>query len=341
MTEFQLGLLVIGALAVAGVLIYNRVQERGARRAADRFSGSRHPDVLFDPASRRREPTLEPAEHGLSRGAGGREELTLDGRLDYIIELIAPGPIVPSVVVEHWEPFARRHGNRAAMLAGDESGSWRSAGAGQGPDCTKLRAGLQLVSRSGIVNETELIEFRSHVETLASRIGASVSAPEMKQAMDAARELDQACADADIQVALHLIAPAAQPFERGALLSAARELGLDPENGHRLALRDGQGRVLYSIGEREGEANQDGLIAALTLLLDVPRVPDVGKVYESMVRCAGHLATVLGGEIVDDNGRALDERALAAIEAELVKVSHALESRGIAPGGPFALRLFS
>jgi FtsZ-interacting cell division protein ZipA len=95
------------------------------------------------------------------------------------------------------------------------------------------------------------------------------------------------------------------------------------------------------ISEREGAAATGGAIEALTLLLDVPRVPDVGKVYESMVRCAGHLATVLGGEIVDDNGRALDERALTAIEAELVKISRALESRGITPGGQTALRLFS
>ena len=66
MTDLQLGLGVIGAIAVAAVLIYNRLQERGARREAERAFGAGHADVLLD---ERREPTLEPrgariAAHG-------------------------------------------------------------------------------------------------------------------------------------------------------------------------------------------------------------------------------------------------------------------------------------
>ena len=34
MTDLQLGLLIIGAVAVAGVLVYNRAQERATRRDA-------------------------------------------------------------------------------------------------------------------------------------------------------------------------------------------------------------------------------------------------------------------------------------------------------------------
>ena len=48
MTDLQLGLLLIGAAAVAGVLVYNRVQERGVRRQAERSFGSQHADVLLD-----------------------------------------------------------------------------------------------------------------------------------------------------------------------------------------------------------------------------------------------------------------------------------------------------
>jgi len=44
--------------------------------------------------------------------------------------------------------------------------------------------------------------------------------------------------------------------------------------------------------------------------------------------------------IVDDNGRALDERALAAIGEQLDAVRETLVARGIEPGGPAALRLF-
>jgi hypothetical protein len=45
--------------------------------------------------------------------------------------------------------------------------------------------------------------------------------------------------------------------------------------------------------------------------------------------------------IVDDNARVLDEQALAAIGAQLDAVRATLEARGIEPGSPAALRLFS
>ena len=49
MSELQSGLLAIGALVVVGVLIYNRVQERRAKRDAERAFGSGHDDILLRP----------------------------------------------------------------------------------------------------------------------------------------------------------------------------------------------------------------------------------------------------------------------------------------------------
>jgi hypothetical protein len=45
--------------------------------------------------------------------------------------------------------------------------------------------------------------------------------------------------------------------------------------------------------------------------------------------------------MVDDNGNTLDERAVAAIAQQLDGVCARLETQGIAPGSPAALRLFS
>jgi hypothetical protein len=59
--------------------------------------------------------------------------------------------------------------------------------------------------------------------------------------------------------------------------------------------------------------------------------------YDAMVRTAQQL----GGRLVDDNGNALDERALAAIRAELEAIRARLADLGIEPGSPLALRLFS
>jgi FtsZ-interacting cell division protein ZipA len=86
---------------------------------------------------------------------------------------------------------------------------------------------------------------------------------------------------------------------------------------------------------------KDATPAGLSLALDVARAPDTRRSFESMARLAHQLAAVLGGGIVDDNGQALDERAVAAIAQQLDTVRARLESQGIAPGSPTALRLFS
>ncbi len=163
------------------------------------------------------------------------------------------------------------------------------------------RVALQMVSRRGVIGEAELLEFRAQVESLAARHGASVSAPEMRAALQAASELDRACADLDIQVALHVVGiaskevPAAQPFTT--------------------------------------EARADGV----TFLLDVPRAADPAAGYAAMVDSARQL----GGRLVDDNGRALDERSLAAIGEQVRSACARLASLGVEPGSPLALRLFS
>ncbi len=290
MTDLQLGLLVIGGLVVVGVFAYNRRQERAARLQAQRaFGGSRHADVLLQEPQGRREPTFH-----------ARGESMPDERVDYIVELKLVRALACASVLEPWRPVEQRFAGRAA-LSGSDGNGWRKISAGDPGHCTDLRAALQLVTRAGAVSEAELVEFRSAVETLAARIGAAVSAPEMRRALETARELDRSCADCDVQIALHVLG-----------VPTAQDLGEQP---FQVTLRE------------EG----------LTLTLDVARTAEPGRAFEAMARTARQL----GGRLVDDNGNAVDERALAAIGAQLEAVRQTLADRGIEPGSALALRLFS
>jgi ZipA, C-terminal FtsZ-binding domain len=277
MSDLVLGLLVLGGCLFAGVLVYNRVQERSAQRSAERAFLSRHADPLLDEAPQRREPVFKVPSPP-------------DERVDYVIELKALQPLMPGAVLEAWRPIEQRFARRA-LLAVSEAGVWRAA--------------LQLVSRAGVVSEAELIEFRSAVETLGTRLGATVAAPEMRHALETARELDRTCADTDIQVALHVIGGNISP-----------DLGSQP----------------FQVVRRD-----DGV----TLMLDVAITPDLGASYEAMARAGRSLAAAHGGRLVDDRGNTLDERSLAAIGAQLEGVRQALAGRGIETGSPLALRLFS
>jgi len=271
MTDLQLGLLVIGALAVAGVLVYNRMQERSVRRRAEQAFGSAHADVLLNEPAGRREPILDDRPR----------QAVPDARVDYIISLQTP-PGSAALVLESWASIQRRFGGRA-MLAGSDGG-WQAA--------------LQLVSRSGVIGEAELLEFRSEVETLGARVGGTLAAPEMRQALEAARELDRTCADTDIQVALHVIG------------IASSVPGDFQEKNFQMTPRE------------------DGL----TLTLDVALTPEPRRGFEAMARAGLQLASSSGGRLVDDNGKALDEQALAAIGVQLDAVRQMLAERGIEPG---------
>lgn len=275
----------LGVVALAGVLAYNWLQERSARREAERTFASRHSDVLLDGRDARREPTLAPpARPEPQPGA------MPDARVDYVMELTLPPPGDATALREGWSALEHRFGRRALLAVQDAA----------------AQAGLQVVTRAGAVSEAELLEFRSEVETLAAKVGATVRAPEMRAALEAAHELDRACADADVQVALHVVGiPGGEALE---------------------------GDHPWQVTRRE-----DGL----TFTLDVARIADPGRSYEAMARAGWQLAAARGGRVVDDNGTPLDERALATIGAQLEAVRQELLGRGIEPGSPLALRLFS
>src|SRR5204862_5314322 len=188
-----------GALAVVAVVLYNRWQERAARRDAQQAFGPGHADVLL--GDERREPTLPPRRPDASpeprRPAAAPAPTLPAERVDYVIELTLPKLLPAPVVHEAWSPVERRFARRA-LLATDQA---------------QVRAALQLVSRSGVVSDAEVLEFRALVETMAAALGARVSAPEMREALEAARELDRTCVDADIQVALHVVGIGTAPAQ--------------------------------------------------------------------------------------------------------------------------------
>ena len=338
MSELQIGLLAIGALVVVAVLLYNRVQEGRARRHAERAFGSGHDDILLQPSSLPRgagtdsgnaDETSQPSPRPVQRTAAQTDTAQPDPAIDYIIELAAGHPVAQAALREQWSTIERRHARRALLAGSADGRSWR--------------AGLQLVSRDGAVGEADLIEFRSSVETLAAAVGATVSAPEMRTAVDAARALDEFCAESDIQVVVHVTGG---PFAGTKIRAAAEAGGLALESDGKFAMRDEGQRLLYTLAAQDGQpfsaaTMRDATPQALSLSLDVTRAPDTRRSFESLARLAHQLASVLGGRIVDDNGKGLDEPAIAAIAVQLDAVRSRLEERGVHPGSPAALRLFS
>lgn len=337
MTELQLGLLVFGAVVVAGVFAYNRLQERSARRAAERVFRSAAGDALLgEPPAARREPGAPETRPPPERSATLPAVALPDARIDYVVELAFEPPAPAGQLLELWKVHEHRYARRALLACSADGVHWSRLPSAEG-NAQVLQAGLQLVSRDGPVDEAELIEFRAALDSLAAASGAGIAAPEMRQAVEQARALDAFCADADIQVVFHVMPMPGTGFDELAVGGAAEQAGLTLEADERYTLRDDDEREMFSLAWRDGAGGAGGL----SITLDVPRAPGGRGSFHAMARCARQLAATLGGALVDDNGQVLDERALAAIAAQLDAVHAAFAARGIDPGSAVALRLFS
>jgi hypothetical protein len=337
MSELQLGLLAIGVVLVVGVFAYNRRQETVARREAESGVRPAHRDALIEPAPPRtsgvappeKPPQAPPRTPTMSAGLP-------DSRIDYVVELTFNEAVTAGMLVQHWKANEHRYASRVILACDGGGAGWRRLSIDDLAAVDALRAGLQLVTQDGAVSDAELIEFRAAVETLAAATGASVSAPEIRAAAETAKDLDEFCADSDIQVVVHVVAPSGGTLSAERIRSSAESSGLVAEDGGRLALRDAGGQLLYALGPLDAAQ-----AAAVSLTLDVPRVPDFPRAFESMVRFGSQLAAEMGGDLVDDNRNPLNERSLRAIGAQLDTVRAGFDERGIPPGSPSALRLFS
>lgn len=351
MSELQIGLLGIGVLVVAGVLIYNRLQEARLRRRAEKDFGSRHDDVLMGARGRGNAAagpaaTVERIEPTLSVPSAERVEASgmLDPRIDYIATLetarAVGGEAISTAIVDSltkpakavsWECYNRQTANWEPLSATGEY--------------ELLRAGLQLADRKGAASQQDLADFSTIAQAVAEAIGARSTLAEPGAAMQRAQQLDALCADVDVQIGLNLIPRGgAVPGTRIRALAEAHGLALERDG--RFHRRDDTGLELYTLCNLEQPAfSAEGMTGlatkGLTLLFDVARVPGGIVAFDRFVDFTQALGEALSAAIVDDNRQALDDAGLRRIRAQLQALYASMEQQGIPAGSPLALRLFS
>src|SRR4249920_2502095 len=112
MSDLQLSLLVIGAVVVGAVYLYNWLQERSLQRRLQQAFGNGHDDVLLKAgvesvlADGRLEPQLAPAEPARGKEAVADESAAapaaagFDALLDYVAEINSATPIAEALIGE-------------------------------------------------------------------------------------------------------------------------------------------------------------------------------------------------------------------------------------------------
>jgi hypothetical protein len=359
MTDLQLAMIGVGVALVGVVALYNILQERRARRGAEKAFGEQAPDALFDSPDRR-EPTLgrlpdtgevppvampihaatpEPAAADLD--AGVAPTAGISSRIDTVAVILADDPVTR----EQLEPLLETLRGHATpvQVEGIVDEQWHPIDSSPKKSWRELRVALQLASRRGPVSEDEIETFNRSVADFSASVNAVSQREAPSAAAQRARDLDHFCADADIEVAVNVIGQFGATFALSRVKAIALDHGLSETADGGLVSHARDGSVEFVVRRFGDDAARPpaSYTNGLTLALDLPQVAEAPSVFAEMVQLAQTIATTLGGQLVDDNRRALTDPGLATIHRTVEKVCDDMEGHGIPAGGPLARRLFS
>jgi len=203
---------------------------------------------------------------------------------------------------------------------------------------TTLFAGIQMVSRSGPLNELEYSEFIMKLRGIADNLNAHPDIPDMNKIIVHARELHQFVAEHDAQLSVNVASNGA-PWALNTLLAALEKMGFDQRPDGRLMMPDGDGGSLFTLSTNVDVS--EVMTSRLTLLLDVPCVAPSRDSFGAMAACARSLATRLGGTVVDDGNQPISKAALDEIALQVNEFYGAMAEAQIPAGSVRAQRLFS
>jgi hypothetical protein len=368
MNPLFLGLVIAGVMLVVGVLAYNWLQERRVRRrvaaAFTRPGGGREHsepslrgDAVGGPQSVSIDAAVADAEEDpqdeepfadktLSRplgvAHGARDALAPDPDIECVVVLQpaapAPSAALGQALAQHHAKPVRWLGRRAAGLP------WQALDGAPGP-WPEIAACMLLADRSGAASRSDIDGFLHTVADTAALLSCACALPDAADETGRATELDQFCADLDVQIGLTILKAELGQIAGTRLRGVAEAAGFRFDPAGHFDYLDETGNLLWQLQNYKQEPfTLEGLRVLTTpgvvLLIDVPRVADPVRVFDQMRLIAKRLAQTLEGVLVDDNRRPLDDAALVAIRDQVQATAAGLRAAHIEPGGTRALRLF-
>lgn len=357
MNELQLSLVGLGGVAILLVVVYNRWLERKYRKAhapepaaaevsieapvAVASSGERQepswdvaeplptdPDVF--PAAMQH---TQAAESGSMIVGSASEPLPTLSEVEAWVDAIATlrfyEPRSAGSIRDTVEQMGTARFDRMECYTGD---AWHLTDKLPADALvSNIRCRLQLASRRGAVAPDVLHEWMRAVESLAQVLSAGLSVESESKILERAANLDAFCARVDALINLNL---------------RARDTSATADIADRLAGQALSGSYpayarLNGNGDVDFQVVADSATGVVSLTLDFPHVNRPDLAVSEMLDLARTLAVSLEADIVDDDGRVLDDHGMALLANQVVRLSAALQAQGIEPGSPLARRLFA
>ncbi|OZA04529.1 MAG: hypothetical protein B7X95_09910 [Methylophilaceae bacterium 17-44-8] len=272
----------------------------------------------------------------------------LHAQIDLIALLFAASPISQSNVTGLESQF-KEFPERTLAYGLNTHNEWIAIHQSKGShEFTQLAYSLQLADRGGPVNRSTLNRFQHMVETIGLDLSAHVEWQGAGDPLNNAMTLDQFCIEVDKTVGFHLLANNSASFHatklRGLVEAQGLVLGKDGRYHHNQKIAPYQ--LEFALKNYEGnpfspEMLKSSVMHGVTFQLDIPTAKNSAEVFDNMINVAKTLAKSLDASIVDDNRKVLGDIQLEKIRQQLKVINATMIAKGIIPGSPQALRLFS
>lgn len=210
----------------------------------------------------------------------------------------------------------------------------------------QVACSLQLADRGGPISKQLLNKFQFSVEDCGLALNAHVEWQGNGDAMQHAIELDQFCLEVDQMISVHIA-------QGDAPIHGTKFKGLAEANG--LVLK-GDGKFYYFANGKEdplfvlidtdnqpftAESLRSNVLKSVTFQIEIPKVNNCEQVFNQMIAIAQKMTASLNGRLVDDNQKPLGDLQLEKIRQQLKVIHATMVARGIMPGSPGSMRLFS
>jgi hypothetical protein len=270
----------------------------------------------------------------------------LDPRLEFIVAMELVDPVPGTQIVYSQQEALQHLGKPVHWVAFNErTREWERIAPDSEVPVRRIRVGLQLVDRTGVVSEADVFTFTEAMHALADQLMAVADMPS-SQVLEQAAEIDRFCAAVDLEIGVNLVSRATQ-FSGTKIRALAEAAGMVLGDDGVFTRFDDDGRVQFTLQNFETTRfSRDSMLNltthGLTFVLDVPRVGHGERVFQQMVELAKRFAETLQGTLVDDNRQPLNDVQLDHIRREFIgKPQATMASYGIPAGSAQALRLFS
>ena len=226
----------------------------------------------------------------------------------------------------------------------DQQDKWHVIDENDANEFKQVACSLQLADRGGPVAKNLLNKFQFAVEDAGLSLNAQVEWQGSGDALQRAIELDQFCIEVDQMVSAHIA-------QGDAPIHGTKFKGLAEANGM-LLKEDGKfyqyanEAVLFTAMDTNNipftaESLRSNVLKSITFQIEIPKVSNCEQVFNQMIIMSQKMATSLNANLVDDNQKSLGDLQIEKIRQQLKVIHATMVARGIMPGSPASMRLFS